>query len=391
MKKGSKKAGADQANAPDGGAAPSSPWGRVATAMKTAWPVFVLAAGAFALVAGIAVGVVTKPKPMLTDPLKQAERLIGDGEFQAALDVLNGEVLPVINKSWVSSSELGRYHRAVARSVSMGQAEMGIREQANDETVRREYIAAEDAGVELSPEDVVRLCDVYVALGQEDRALARVMKLPEEASDQRRIILRRLVEHELAKPRPEFDRAIKVLAAISGDLDISLTDRAWSLARETEIRLGQGYVPEAVERLLQGIMRLEDAPKGALAELYALLGTGYYEMGEYESARKQLNRAGALLGKTEPLAARVEVYLAMCDQSQGNLTEARDRYSVIVGWARDMDWQLPAMFGLAETEGLVGRIEESIEAYESVVQELLAGKTHPLVTPGLVAQSLLNQ
>lgn len=389
MKEGTDRAGEDGAQGGEPGA--QSSWGRVAQSMKSAWPVFVLAAGAFALVAGIAVGIITKPKPALAVPLGQAERLIGDGEFQAALDVLNIEVLPVVGQAWVTKEDRGRYHRAVARSVYLGQADLGIREEANDETIRREYIAAEDAGVVLTPEDVVRLCDVYVELGQEDRALSRVMKLPDEASEQRRVILRRLVEHELAKPRPEFDRAIKVLSAISGDLDLSLADRAWSLARETEIRLGQGYTAEAVERLLQGIMRLEDAPKGALAELYALLGAGYYEMGEYASARKQLERAGAMLGKTEPMAARVEVYLAMCENALGKTTEARDRYSVIVGWSKNTDWQLPAMFGLAETEGLVGRIEESIEAYAQVVDAMLEGRTHPLVRPGRVAKSLLNQ
>lgn len=366
-------------------------WARVAAAMKSAWPIFVLAGGAFALIAGIAVGIATRPKPDLGAPLRQAEGLIGDGDFQAALDVLNTEVLPVVGEAWVPQADRGRYHRAVARSVYLGQSELGIREQANDEAVRREYLAAEDAGIELTADDVARLCDVYVELGQEDRALSRVMKLPGEASEQRRTVLRRMVEHELAKPRPEYDRAIEVLSSISSDADLSLADRAWSLARETEIRLGQGYAAEAVARLLQGIMRLEGSPAGAVAELYALLGRGYYEMGEYDSARKQLERAGSILGKTEPLAARVEVYLAMCDQSMGLTTEARDRYAQVVGWARDMDWQLPAMFGLAETEGLLGRTDESIDAYAGVVRALLDGRVHPLVLPGRVAESLLHQ
>jgi tetratricopeptide (TPR) repeat protein len=369
----------------------ASPWARVGAAMKSAWPVFVLAGGVFALVAGLVVGLATEPRPALGGPLSKAERLIGDGEFQAALDILNSDVLPVVGESWVPASARGRYHQAVARSVSLGQSDLGIREQSNDEAIRREYLAAEDAGVILLPDDVLRLCDAYVALGQGDRALSRVMKLPDDASSERRAILRKLVEHELAKPRPEFDRAIRMLSSISGDADLSPADRAWSLARETEIRLGQGYAPEAVSRLLQGIMRLEDAPAGAVAELYALLGTGYFEMGEYDSARKQLDRAASLLGKTEPLAARVEVLLAMCDQSLGNIREARDRYSATVAWSRDMDWQLPAMFGLAETEGLAGRTEESIEAYAGVVAQLLEGRAHPLVTPGTVADSLLDQ
>lgn len=359
--------------------------------MKSAWPVFVLAGGGFALIAGIAIGVSSRPKPDLGGPLDRADRLIGDGEFQGAIDVLNDEVLPLVGEGWVPTEDRGRYHRAVATSVYLGQAALGIREQANDEAVRREYLAAEDAGAELTPDDVVRLCDVYVELGQEDRALSRVEKLPGTAAEQRRTIWRRIVEHELAKPRPEFDRAIQVLSLISSDADLSLTDRAWSLARQTEIRLGQGYPGEAVARLLQGIMRLEDAPPGSVAELYALLGAAYYQMGEYESAVKQLERAAPMLGKTEPLAARVEVYLAMCDQSLGNTAEARDRYSATVGWARGMDWELPALFGLAETEGLLGRIDESIDAYAAVVRGLLDGRTQPLVTPGRVADSLLNQ
>ncbi|MCC7389959.1 MAG: tetratricopeptide repeat protein [Phycisphaerales bacterium] len=359
--------------------------------MKSAWPVLVLAAGMFALVAGVVVGVATKPKPDLGSPLGRADRLIQDGEFQQALDVLNEEVLPLVGQKWVPSADRARYHLGLARSVYLGQRALGIREASNDETVRREYLAAEDFGAELTPEDVVRLCDVYVELGQEERALSRVMKLTGDASDQRRRILRRLVEHELAKARPEYDRAIQVLTTISGDADLSLEDRAWSLARETEIRLGQGYASEAVARLLQGIMRIEDAPAASLAELYALLGTGYFAMGEYDSARKQLERAATLLGNTEPMMARVEVYQAMCDQATGSTAEARDRYSAVAAWAQGMDWQVPAIFGLAETEGVLGRTEESIDAYADVVQALLAGRSHPLVQPERVADSLLHQ
>ena len=340
---------------------------------------------------GGVVGVATKPKPDLGSPLGRADRLIQDGEFQQALDVLNDEVLPLVGQKWVRSEDRARYHLGLARSVYLGQRALGIREPSNDETVRREYLASEDFGAQLTPEDVVRLCDVYVELGQEERALSRVMKLTGDASDQRRRILRRLVEHELAKARPEYDRAIQVLTTISGDADLSLEDRAWSLARETEIRLGQGYAAEAVARLLQGIMRIEDAPAASLAELYTLLGTGYFAMGEYDSARKQLERAATLLGNTEPMMARVQVYQAMCDQATGSTDDARDRYSAVAAWAQGMDWQVPAIFGLAETEGVLGRTEESIDAYADVVEALLAGRSHPLVQPERVADSLLHQ
>lgn len=366
-------------------------WARVGRAMRSAWPVFVLAGGVLALAAGIVVEVLTKPKPDLSGPLNRADRMIKEGDFQRALDLLNEEVLPVVGQKWVPVEDRARYHLDLARAVYLGQNALGIREQANDETVRREYLAAEDFGATLAPEDVYRLCDAYVHLGQEERALSRVMKLSGEASDQRRRILRELVEHELAKSKPEYDRAIQVLGTISGDADLSLEDRAWSLARETEIRLGQGYASEAVARLLQGIMRIEDAPPASLAELYALLGAGYYQMGEYDSARKQLERAASLLGNTEPMMARVQVYLGMCDQATGKTAEARDRYAAVAGWAEGMDWQLPALFGLAETEGVQGRTEESIDAYARVVRVMLDGRSHPLVTPERVAASLLHR
>jgi tetratricopeptide (TPR) repeat protein len=178
---------------------------------------------------------------------------------------------------------------------------------------------------------------------------------------------------------------------MSGDPDLSLEDRAWSLARETEVRLGQGYVDEAVSRVLQGIMRLDGAPEGATAELYALLGQAYYETGEYETGMKQLERAAAMLGPTEPLRARVETYLALCEQSMGRLTEARDRYSATAEWSDGMDWQLAALLGLGETEGLLGRTDASVEAYSRVVDAILGGEERPLVTPDRVAASLLRQ
>jgi tetratricopeptide (TPR) repeat protein len=351
----------------------------------------VLGVGSMALTGGIAVGIVTRPKPDLGAAIRDADGLIEQGEYSNALDVLNERVLPVVSQAWVAPELRGRYHQAVARSVYFGQRDLGIRHDANDETVRREYLAAEDAGVTLTPDDIAYLCDTYVALGQEERALSRVMKLPDSASAQRRTIMRRLVEHELGRPRPEFDRAIQVLTAISADPDLSLEDRAWSLARETEVRVGQGYVGEAVARLLQGIMRLEGAPGAALAELYALLGEAYYQLGEYETAVKQLERAAGMLAQAEPLAARVGVYLGMCEQSMGRLSEARDRYSAIVEWSDGMEWHLAAQLGLGETEGMLGRIDESVGAYSYVVEAMLHGQEHALVTPDRVAASLLRR
>ncbi|MBK7405788.1 MAG: tetratricopeptide repeat protein [Phycisphaerales bacterium] len=364
---------------------------RLRAALKSAWPALVLVGGAAALGAGIVVGIVTRPKPDIEGPLKSADRMIGRGDFQQALDLLNKQVLPVVQEAWISEAQRGRYHREVARAVYLGQRDLGIHDATNDETVRREFLAAEDLGVTLSPEDVVFLCDSYVALGQEDRAVGRVMKLPASASEQRRTIMRRLVENELAKPRPEFGRAIDLLTQLSGDADLSPEDRAWSLARETEIRLGQGFAGEAVSRLLQGIMRLEKAPAGALAELYTLLGTAYYQLGEFETAIKQLERAGSMLGKSEPMAARVETSIAMSEQSLGRLAEARERYADVVSWSDGMEWQVRAQFGLAETEGLLGRPEESIDAYSQVVESLKDGKPTSLLTPERVAASLLNQ
>lgn len=372
---------------PGGGGA----WTRASSALRGAWPALLLAVGTLALVGGITIGLATRPRPDLGAAIADADRLIDRGEYQGAIDVLNRRVLPLVGESWVGPELRGRYHLAVARSVYLGQRELGIHEPANDELIRREYLSAEDAGASLTPDDIVYLCDTYVELGQEDRAHARVMKLPSSASAQRRSIMRRLVEHELGRARPEFDRAIRVLTAMSADPDLSLEDRAWSLARETEVRLGQGFVGEAVSRLLQGIMRLEDAPGGALAELYALLGQAYYELGDYESAMKQLERARGLLGNSEPLAARVETYMGLSDQSMGRLEDARDRYAAVVEWSDGMDWQLPAVLGLAETEGLLGRTDESVSSYERVVQALVRGEERPLVTPDRVASSLLRQ
>jgi tetratricopeptide (TPR) repeat protein len=368
-----------------------SAWARLIRSVRGVWPVALLAVGALALAVGIGVGVATKPRPDLPGPLRAAERAIEDGEFQAALDVLNTEVLPVVGQSWVPVEQRARYHLLVARAVALGERALGIEDPENAATVRREYHAAERAGAELSADDHVRLSEAHIRLGQEDRALLRVRELPDGASDARRAILRRLVEHELNKPRPEYDRAVEVLGAISGDPELSAADRAWSMARETEIRLGQGYAAEAVARLLQGILRLERAPKGALAELYVLLGQGYYDLGEYASAKTQLERALSMLGATEPMTARAHVMLARCEQAMGELEAARDRYAGVVEWSEKMEWHLPALFGLAQTEGMTGRTEESIRAFAGVVEALVRGERHPLVTPERVASALLDR
>lgn len=367
------------------------PWARAAASARAAWPVLVLALGVLALGAGVVVGVATKPRPDVASMLGRAAERIESGEYQGAIDVLNDEVLPVVGRSWVSAEQRARYHLLVARAVSLGERELGIREASNAETVKREYHLAEQGGARLAPADVVRLGESYLTLDEPERALARVGQLPADASDARRTMLRLIVEHELGRVRPDFERAVEVLGTITTDADLAPADRVWALARETEIRLGQGYAGEAVARLLQGIMRLEDAPKGALAELYTLLGQGYLELGEHRSAMTQLERALSLLGSREPLAAQAQVYLAMCEQSMGRTGAARDRYAGVVEWTDEMDWQLPALLGLAETEGLEGRIDESVAAYGRTVEALLAGRSHPLVLPERVARSLLDR
>lgn len=367
------------------------PWRRAAAAAREAWPVLALLLAVVVLVAGVVVGLTSKPKPDIAVSLNAAEQQINDAAFQDALDILNSEVLPVVDREWVSPDLKARYHRLVARAVAFGERELGVRDVGNAQTIRRELHAAEQAGLVLPPEDVITLCEAYLLLEQDDRVLPRVAALPEEASNARRSILRAYVENELDKPKPEFDRAIEVLSSITTDADLDAADRAWSLARESEIRLAQGFASEAVARLLQGILRLEDAPKGSQAELYVLLGEGHYALGEFGSARKQLERAVSMLGTTEPLTARAQVYLAMCDQAMGEPGAARDRYAGVVEWAKELDWQLPAMFGLAETEGLAGRIDAAVDAYAGVVDALLGGRSHPLVAPGRVAQSLLDR
>lgn len=369
----------------------TGPWRRTLNAARAAWPLLVLVLSVGVLTAGIAVGLATKPRPDVAAALDTAESRINDSEFQAALDILNDEALPIIEQPWVPSHERARYHRLVARAVALGERELGVRDPLNAETIRKELHAAEQAGLVLTPGDVVTLSQSYLMLGQEDKVLARVMALPKDASDARRTMLRSLVEHELAKSRPEYDRAIEALTSITSDADLDPADRAWLLARESEIRLGQGFASEAVARLLQGILRLDAAPKGSLAELYVLLGEGHFALGEFGSAQKQFERALEFLGNSEPMTARAQVSLAMCAQAMGDTASARDLYAAVAVWAKDLDWQLPATFGLAETEGFSGHMDESADAYAQVVDALLRGRTHPLVTPERVAQSLLDR
>ena len=368
----------------------SGPWRRTVTAARAVWPLLVLVLSFGVLAAGIAVGLATKPRPDVSDALNAAERRFNDSEFQAALDILNDRALPVIEQPWVSAPDRSRYHRLVARSVAFGERELGVRVPANAETICRELLAAEQAGMQLAPEDIVLLSESFLLLEQEDKVLARVLSLPKDSSEARRVVLRALVEHELAKHRPEYERVIEALGSITVDADLEPADRAWLLARESEIRLRQGLASEAVARLLQGILRLDDAPKGSLAELYVLLGEGHYALGEFSSARKQLERALDFLGNSEPMAARAQVGLAMCVKAMGDPMSARDLYAAVAVWAAELDWKLPALFGLAETEGLVGNFDESASAYSELVEAMLLGQTHPLVPPERVAQSLLD-
>lgn len=374
-----------QARAGATAAPPSAPGWRLA------WQVPALFASLVLFLGAVAAYILSAPRPDYDGMIAQAERLVERERYSDALEHLNKTVLKFVNSGGAPHETVERFHVLRARALYMVQRVRSLNVEQNHQQIAAEYAKAENAGASLDSADLYRLADTYISLGRLDKAEERVRRLPAEAHAQRAELLKRMVRVKFESPAPDPNSTLALVDLFLKDPALTASDRAWALARQAELLIRQGYMDQAIGRLLATIPRTHEADPAQQGELHLLLARAYLETGASDEARRELERAASLLPEIDAQRGRAMNLLARLDARRGDREEARQRYTAVLEQYTEDAVRLPALMGLAEADAAAGDVAASVEHFTQLVDDLALGRRCPEVTKEGVSASLMDR
>jgi tetratricopeptide (TPR) repeat protein len=342
-----------------------------------------LAATGIAIAIGAAVYAARNtPREDRGDGLVEASAQIDSGEYEAALGTLNAKVLPWLSKAALTKDQQRRFHLLRARAIFMGQRELGINREENHRNILAEYKEAESRAANLTSQDKVFICHTLTSLGEFDKALEEMLRLPEEQAEERLAIHKRLIDAALSGGPARAEAALDLITTFTQEPRLSDEERLWGLGRQAKMLMAAGRPEEAVTRILRAMPRLENSTSPAVGEVVATLGEAYLVLDQVQRAGAQLERAAEMLGVSHELSPKVARMLAQIDHAIGgeSLNRARERYlTVLENWPNSAE--VPGtLLGLAEVESALANTQsnalmtDSLEHYDMLVTVLRGGK-----------------
>lgn len=329
----------------------------------------------------------TRPAIDFPAVCKEARQLGQAGEFDAAFDKL---VEAERQQAKMGESDrqaflLTRADLFYERQLSQGGiADHNLTEAVND------YVQVEKAGETLSPQHLYQMGDSLIRLERADEVPAIIERLPASASSQRQRLIKSLVDRNLAMSKEKYSETVDLLMKLMLEPDLKPEDRIWSLSRLTELRLQQGFVDEAVDKLLVSMQQLRAEGIREFPELYLLLGRGFYELGRYDSADEHLQTAVQGLPSSNPLRGDALLLEARIAQQRLQWDEAYQMLDTVVVTYPGTRAYLPALLARAEVQAQLGNRMEAMDDYNAVVRALAEEKKRPDVVPPLSARQVSN-
>lgn len=359
--------------------------------LRDVWQIPTLLAGVVLFTAGILASRGGDAQNDYLGVLEDAQALIERNDFDEALGLLNGTVLPRLDEPDVTPRVRQRFHMLRGDAVSLGQSDRMISNDENNELVVSEYAAAEGLLADLGADRQVRMADALISLGRFDEAERRVRRLPTTHSGVRRDLEKRLIEGYMARGEPGRERALELLTEMGADADINAGDRVWALSRQAELRIDAGFPEEALEGLLRAVHRLEGADSADVGSLYLLLARSYHELGRLDEAQEQVQRAETFLPEQDARRGVLLTIRGEIAQLRGDLPEARDAFWTAVEEFPQSRSLMRALMGVAEVDAELGDIEESLGLYSRLVDEYLRRPEDSPLTADRISESLLTQ
>jgi tetratricopeptide (TPR) repeat protein len=359
-------------------------------------PVFLVAGGV--LVSGLLYAFQNAPKPEVGGDLKIAAAQESAGNYGAALETLNTKVLPKLEKA-ASPEELREFHLLRARALYKGQKELGIDRPENNANVIREYEDAIKAHATLEELDSWFLANAYLSEGNVEECLKWAEPL-ESMPTQRTELLQRVIDQCMkGKPRNE-PLAMDLLARLLTDPSQANEVKLWTVSRQAELLVDQGYVDDAITKTVRALIGLEQEPGNdeVLGEVHVSLAKAYVQANDREQALKHLARAEELLGESHNLMASVNLLWAGIEREMGEdgLAAAKERYLAVIEKFGFSDQKASALLGLAEVNSKMALdrpelVEEAIANYQELVEYVRSGEALGDATVDEIVASLMGR
>lgn len=355
--------------------------------LRELWQVPALVAGLLVLGSAVVTAVRTAPTPDLTSDLERAAKAVEHADYAGALATLNTSVLPHVSKGHLGREQLAEFHLLRARSLFLGQQEVGLDRRVNHENILKEYASAERLNASLNGDDRYYLARTRLSLGELAEAVGQVEKFPAEAGQRRVEVLRAATEASLAGPTPNHAMAMDLINRVNAEPGLRVDDRVWALSKQADVLIAGGYSADAVSRIVRTIPRLDGAGREVMGELLVMLGRAY--LAEASAARdpsvaadclyeagRQLTRASEMIGTDHAQSWLVTLLRAEIAHHRGDLEPARRGYRSVLDDYGFSDGRAAALLGLAEVEAqrsLEGGDvpgEEALGLYEQLVSDL---------------------
>lgn len=354
------------------------------------WQVPVLLGGLAVLGVALTHWLTGSGPPDFHAALDAVERAVEREDYDAAIASLNDPIGVNLGHPSADRGVFARYHALSADALYRAQAARGLDLLENHTMIAGHYEEAVNTYLaELTDAQMAHFADTLINMGETPRAVELVEAIGPEGAEQRRVLLRRLVElYRKRDPRSlDYDGVMAALSTIRADPSLPADLRRWTVARQTELRLQRGYPEQALRQLLPEVQRLESTVDPASAELFVLLGLCYLELGNVDEARGHLEHARGMLDESDELAGHAAVALGRIATIDGAPEEAVDEFSEAVRRFPRMQIAKEAWFGIGRAEAALLDVDDSVAAYERVVELLDVLPEHP-VTEGETASDL---
>ena len=360
------------------------------------WQAPALLIGVGLIAAGVIFARGTEREDDYAGVLEDARTLIERNEFDRALGLLNGTVLPRLDAPQMTPTLRQDFHLLRGDAVAMGQSDRMINNRANNELIVKEYREAESLLADIGPERQARLAEALISLGELEEAERRMRRLPASMPERKRELTKRLVEAHRDRGEPGREKSLELLSGMASDAGLGTDDRVWALARQAELRIDAGYPEAALEGLLRAVHRLQTPNGSGTGTLYLLLARAYHELGRLEEAWEQVGRARKLLPEQDARRGTLLSLSGEIAMERGDLAEARDYFWRAVEDHPESGSFLRSLMGVAEIDSRLGDVADSLEAYDRLVKEFKRERRGPgagdaALTAGLVAENLLAQ
>ncbi|MDI1290547.1 MAG: hypothetical protein PSX37_11440, partial [bacterium] len=204
----------------------------------------------------------------------------------------------------------------------------------------------------MGPQDRVYLAGALVSLGELDRAAELAETLGEAERDAKVDLFKRMIERTLTRANRNETRAMGLLAGLAEIPGIDANVKLWAITHQMELLVDGDDADEAITRGVRALVGIDEsrAERDSLAGAFVGLAKAYLKVHDLERCTAQLDHAAGLVGAEHALTPTITLLRAEIDRSgtTEQLSEARERYSVVITRFPYSDDVPRALLGLAE-------------------------------------------